>query len=79
MLGDLDILNDKAAGKILGYRHKSLCISKVSSYNMDHIVSLKGISIKVNVKNWLNRSKQNQFMGCPQKFRNPFWWNETTF
>jgi ABC-type multidrug transport system ATPase subunit len=33
---------------------------------LDHI-ALKGISIKVNVKNWLNRSKQNHLWDVRNK------------
>jgi len=49
MLGDLDILKDKAeVRKILGYLPQEFGVyPKVSSYNMlDHIASLKGISNK---------------------------------
>lgn len=49
MLGDLDVLKDKAAvRKILGYLPQEFGVyPKVTSYNMlDHIASLKGISHK---------------------------------
>lgn len=54
MLGDLDILKDKAeVRKILGYLPQEFGVyPKVSSYNMlNHIASLKGISNKGERKN----------------------------
>lgn len=68
MLGDIDILNDKAkVRKILGYLPQEFGVyPKISSYNMlNHIASLKGISNKSErkdlVESLLNKTNLWQF------------------